>query len=84
MWPDSYNMNSFKDFDSFCESDFLGQKALRYLENHVERIRELVSTNIQEAISGERVFSVEDNLPYELQQNFLNETPYELFFKKFK
>ena len=84
MWPDSYNMNSFNDFDSFCESDFLGQKALRYLEDHVERIRELVSTNIQEAISGERVFSVENNLPYELQHNFLNETPYELFYKKFK
>jgi hypothetical protein len=83
MWPDSFNMKSFSEFNSFCDSAFVGQKALRYLENHFYEISELLSTNLEDAIAERRVFSVEKSLPRDLQQNFAGETHYESFFNKF-
>ena len=83
MWPDSYNLKSFSELYSFCDSDFVGQKALRFLENHFCEISELVSTNLEDAIVEKRVFSVEKGLPRDLQQNFADETHYESFFNKF-
>lgn len=83
MWPDSYNLKSFSGFYSFCDSDFVGQKALRFLENHFCEISELVSTNLEDAIAEKRVFSVEKGLPRDLQQNFADEIHYESFFNKF-
>jgi hypothetical protein len=83
MWPDSYNMKSFSDFYSLCDSDFASREALSYLEHHFSEICELVYRNLEEAIAEKRVFSVEKGLPRDLQQNFANDTHYESFFNKF-
>jgi len=84
MWPDSYNMDSFSNYNSACDSDFTKQKALRYLENHFARINNLVNINFLDALFSKRVFSVEKSLPNELQFRYLNDASYESFFGKFK
>ena len=71
MSPDSVNMGSFEDFSQFCQNDFTGSLALKYLDDHFSEIQRRVYGNFMEALNSSRVFSVDKSLSQEDQDIFL-------------
>ncbi len=71
MWPDSFNMPSFEGFSRFCQNEFIGPLALKYLDDHFSEIEQRVYRNFMEAMDSSRVFSVDKSLSQEDQDIFL-------------
>ncbi len=83
MWPDSFNLRSFVDFDNRCGGDFTSSAALEWLEENFHDISERVTRNLTDAIRNRRRFSVETSLPKEKQDRIENQPPSKSFLSFF-
>jgi len=83
MWPDAFNMESYRDFVTQTKGDLAGKEALNYLKNNLDSITEKVLTNLEEALIFRRTFSVERSLQNSLQHRWCTETSRALIFDKF-
>lgn len=62
MWPDNFNMGSYRDFAIKTQGNFAGKVALAYLASNLDLISEKVLSNLKEALTYRRTFSVERSL----------------------
>ena len=72
MSPDSFNMESFEGFSQFCQNDFTGSLALKYLDDNFSEIKRRVYGNFMEALNSSRVFSVDKSLS-QVDQDFFED-----------
>ena len=84
MWPDSFNLESFNKFDDICNDDFLSERAINYLTENFNLIRERVVANLRQALRDRRTFSVEQSLKVSDQSHFPSGTTPDSFFELFK
>jgi hypothetical protein len=83
MWPDSFNLNSYLEFEAETNGELSGERAFNYLTSNLKLISAMVSTNLQEALSHRRTFSVERNLQDSFQNRWKPEDNRALLFDKF-
>ncbi len=84
MWPDSFNLDSFKEFIEYCNNDTLGVAAINYLNENIDSIRARVLMNLRQALGTRRTFSAEQSLKESDQSHFPSGITSDSFFELFK
>jgi len=84
MWPDSFNFESYNKFLEICGNHISGEKAISYLVENFDSIRNKVLLNLQQALRSQRTFSVEASLCASDQSRFPSGITGESFFDNFK